>query len=229
MGNFDNFIDIAREEGLLMASARTIGYLKGKALLHRYGPGVDVMKEDWDNLVILDAYRYDYFKKYSRFDGSLERKFSRGSGSPEFIRQNFSDRQLHDTVYITANPHARMLDKDVFYKIEFLLDSWDSEIGAVLPEDVTEAAISAQEKYPNKRIIIHYMQPHDPHLGETAEMYQKRAQSSTEVEDTSDNLVQWPETRFPELYRKGEISEEELKQSYIETIEIVEESVERLL
>jgi hypothetical protein len=132
-------------------------------------------------------------------------------------------------VYITANPHARKLGNDIFYTIEFLFDRWDSEVGTVLPEDVTEAAIAAQKKYPNKRMIIHYMQPHDPHLGKTAEMYQKRAKSQTDVDHSSDGTVKWPKTRFPELYRKGEISKKELEEAYVETIEVVEESVENLL
>ena len=36
------------------------------------------MKEDWDNLVILDACRYDMFKKLNTINGKLEYKISIG-------------------------------------------------------------------------------------------------------------------------------------------------------
>lgn len=194
----------------------------------RYGPGIDAMGKDWDNLILLDAYRYDYFKDHSRFEGDLSRELSRGSDSPEFIEENFAGRQLHDTVYVTANPHAEKLNEDVFYTIEFLYDKWDTEVGTILPADVTDAAIEAHKKYPNKRLIVHYMQPHDPFLGPTAESYRSRTDYPTET-DSSEARFQWPKTRYPELYRNGELSLDEIQQAYTETIGIVEGCVERLL
>jgi hypothetical protein len=218
------FLDSVREDGMRTAMLRTVGHLRRKLFIAKYSPGIKIAAEDWDNLIILDAYRYDYFKKYSRFEGNLRQEFSRGNRSGEFLRQNFSDEQLHDTVYITANPHATVLDEDTFYTIEFLLDRWDSEVGVVLPDDVTDAAINAEKKYPNKRLIVHYMQPHDPHLGETAKTYRERTDLSTEATHSS-----FPETRFPRLFTEGEISKEELEKAYVETIRIVEDSVEDLL
>ena len=56
---------------------------------HRYGPGIDVMDQDWDNLIILDACRYDYFKKQIEIEGELEPVTSKGAHSSEFIQKNF--------------------------------------------------------------------------------------------------------------------------------------------
>lgn len=229
MQQLSRFFNVVRRDGIDVALLKTLGLVREKIFIMKNSPGIKVADEDWDNLIILDAYRYDYFQEYSRFEGDLRREFSQGNNSPKFLKSNFSDKQLHDTVYITANPHARKLDKDIFYTVEFLLDKWDSEVGVVLPDDVTDAAIKANKKYPNKRLIVHYMQPHDPHLGETAEMYQKNTNLSTEVDGSSEDIVQWPETRFPELYTEGELSKEKLRKSYIETIKIVEDSVEELL
>ena len=225
----NRFFEVMKEHGLIEAVNQTSRYLNGQFLKWRYGPGIDVMSKDWDNLILLDAYRYDYFEKYSRFEGNLSRVFSCGNNSPQFIEENFSGKELHDTVYITSNPHVKNISADVFYKIESLLDEWDSEVGTILPEDVTKSAIEASNKYPEKRLIIHYMQPHDPHLGETADEYRKRVETTTEVKTSNNDSVRWPKTRFPELYKNGQISKEELEQSYIETIYEVERSVERLL
>ena len=45
------------------------------------GSGIDVMTEDWDTLVILDACRLDYFRSQHSFDGELRSVVSRGGNS----------------------------------------------------------------------------------------------------------------------------------------------------
>jgi hypothetical protein len=60
--------------------------------------GVDIHEQDWDNLLILDACRFDYFDRYNEIDGDLQSRQSRGSTSREFIRGNFSNRRAYDTV-----------------------------------------------------------------------------------------------------------------------------------
>ena len=66
----------------------------------RYGTGLDVIEQDWDTLVILDACRYDSFKQCRDLKGSLQPAVSRGAHSWEFMQGNFVDRELHDTVYV---------------------------------------------------------------------------------------------------------------------------------
>jgi len=42
---------------------------------YKHGIGVDIKKEKWNNLIILDACRYDYFKeaiKKTKIKGILE-------------------------------------------------------------------------------------------------------------------------------------------------------------
>ena len=129
----------------------------------------DVIDEDWDNLILLDAARFDYFEDLNTISGSLRKEISRGKKSWEFIERNFIDRELHDTVYVTANPFSSDIPEGTFHYVDHLhARVWDSRIGTVQPEDVVEAAIEAHNEYPNKRLIVHYMQPHRPYLGETA-------------------------------------------------------------
>ena len=45
--------------------------------------GVKVVNEDWDYLIVLDAARYDIFKKINWIKGNLEYKISLGSCTRE--------------------------------------------------------------------------------------------------------------------------------------------------
>lgn len=55
--------------------------------------GVDVFTEDWDNLIILDACRYDMLESAS-IEGTLEHRISRGSNTVEFLFGNFTEKSL---------------------------------------------------------------------------------------------------------------------------------------
>lgn len=130
---------------------------------------VDVMEEDWDNLLLLDACRYDTFADRNFIDGDLQSRISAGSSSGDFLKSNFEDRTYHDTVYVTANPWAHLV-KDAFHSIVDLVhddDCWDDELKTVPPETVVEQTRKVAESFPNKRLIIHFIQPHVPFIGET--------------------------------------------------------------
>jgi hypothetical protein len=127
------------------------------------------MDEDWDTLILLDACRYDMFAERVPFDGDLQSRISLGSTSEEFLEQNFGDGQYHDTVYVNANVYFSKLglnEDETFHAVVDLLDEWDEELEIAHPETVTKAAREVHEEYPNKRVIVHYMQPHLPFIGE---------------------------------------------------------------
>lgn len=197
--------------------------------LLRYGSGTDVMDEDWDNLIILDACRYDDFHSVNSLSGELERRISKGTDSKEFIYKNFCEKELHDTVYITANPHVDYIGENVFHAIvDRPINQWDPDKMCVRPYAVTDTAIEAHEQYPNKRLIIHYMQPHDPPLGSVA----------NELENEIDIIAPVPKrisheqpggTRFMHAIAWGDISLEKGREAYRETLDIALEEVERLL
>ena len=76
---------------------------------YRWRPpeGVEVVEEDWDYLIILDACRYDLLREaYEEKDwlqeGELSKKTSRGSTSIEWLNRNFTD-YYDDIVYVSAN------------------------------------------------------------------------------------------------------------------------------
>jgi hypothetical protein len=135
--------------------------------------GIHVMEEDWDNLLILDACRYDLFNEVIDdrdfgIPGELERKTSMGSGTPEFLKENFRGERFYDTVYVTSNPFSKKILQDPFHYTDHVwIEGWDESEQTVLPETVCDRTLAAQEAYPNKRLIGHFMQPHHPFIGRT--------------------------------------------------------------
>jgi len=132
--------------------------------------GTDVTEEDWDNLLLLDACRYDIFGEANIIEGRSESRESRGADTVEFLRGNFQGRTLHDTVYVTASPmlyrHRDHIDVEFHDVINIWNDNgWDEEEKTVLPEPVTIAAREAADRYPTKRLLVHYLQPHYPFVG----------------------------------------------------------------
>lgn len=205
-----------------------------KPLFNRYyewtsRTSVDVMTEDWDTLVLLDACRYDTFADVSTLEGDLLAVDSKGSYSWEFMKENFEGRELHDTVYVTANPYAEDLSNGVFHAIESVLGEWDEELGTVLPADVTNAVINAYEMYPNKRLIVHYMQPHQPWIGPTADTIRKRTEVSGWMHNrVADGGTDHGRGEFG-LVRDGVISHDEMEQAYRESLQIALDNVYELL
>jgi hypothetical protein len=183
-------------------------HTRGRRLSY-YPHGVDVFEdEDWDNLMILDACRYDAFEAQVELDGRLEKRRSRGAMSPEFVRGNFANKRLHDVVYVSANEWFEQLrddiDADVHRFVNLQRDHLDLAGVSVRPETVTEQALRVADESPDKRLLVHYMQPHQPYIGPTGERWFER----------SPGLI--------ETLRKSEgVTDELLRQAYRETLDIV--------
>lgn len=147
--------------------------------VHGVYPGDDdaisVMDEDWDTLIVLDACRADLFEKIAdldRFDG-YERRISAGSMTREWTKYNFAGGQFGDTVYVSSNPYTSTIAGDAFHELrEVWRDEFDDEERTVLPSAITEAGRDAHKVHPDKRLIIHYMQPHYPFVGRPDLRYQ---------------------------------------------------------
>ncbi|WP_247730198.1 hypothetical protein [Halovivax limisalsi] len=157
-----NAIALAREDPRAFAMA-----LDRRWYHRRYGHlGDEFVDADWDTLVIMDAARPDILRDLDPFDAPIEDRYSPGSYSKQFMERQFNGRQLHDTVYVTANPHVHDVEDGVFHAIENLLEThWDEDLETVPPEAVTSAGLAAFETYPDKRLVVHFMQPHFPFIG----------------------------------------------------------------
>ncbi|ELY48526.1 alkaline phosphatase family protein [Natronolimnohabitans innermongolicus] len=187
--------------------------------------GFDAIAADWDNLLILDACRYDLFEARNPLEGDLRAVRSKGSDSWEFMEANFAERALHDTVYVTANPHVYELPDDTFHAVENLLETrWDEDAGTVQPEAVVEEAIAAHERYPDKRLIVHFMQPHFPFLGPTGRTFDHMGIEELDADERSEAPNPW----FGLIY-DGTVDAETVLTAYRENLDLLFPHVERLL
>jgi len=128
--------------------------------------GIDVVDEDWDTLVLLDACRYDMYTEETPFDGPVETRESRGSTSQQFVRGNFTGRILHDMVVVSGNLWYLQLQDEMGTKFYSYTNVNRDIADGFVPsaEAVTDAALAKNEQFPNKRLLIHYMQPHHPFI-----------------------------------------------------------------
>jgi len=184
-------------------------YTNRQYFYRRYGyefnkTGTTILDEDWDNLIILDACRYDSFSEYNTLKGMLESRVSRGSTSKQFIWGNFANRSALDTVYISDNPWYGKLCERINAELhDFSFCERDAFDGIVsYPSTVTDSAIDFADNYPRKRLIVHYMQPHAPYFDTNGE-----------------EVCRWPENPGPKTVRTA----------YTNNLKLVLEEVDRLV
>lgn len=199
-----------------------VHHLYGRYLDRTLLDGSSVMDEDWDTLVILDACRYDYFEDRNWLNGDLESRTVGGNMSWEFMKNNFVGGEFHDTVYVTANPYATHLADGTFHHADYLIDEWDDDVGTIFPEDVREAALETAKEYPNKRLIIHFMQPHRPYLGPTADELRERVNLKG-YRNQGDGLQIWG------AVKEKKVTPTEVRRAYGESLDTVLKQLEALL
>jgi len=200
------------------------------SLCHRLVPrwdsrrtGTDFMGEDWDNLLILDACRYDIFAAENTIPGRLEKRRSKASSTLGFLRTNVDGVDLTDTVYVTANGqihnYQHEIDANFHDIVPLYAECWDDTLGTVHPADVTERTIEAEDTYPNKRLLVHYVQPHFPFIAaETNE--DKHRINESEYEHSFWRRVFTGQT---------ELTRDEIWDAYRETLLLALEHAEQLV
>jgi len=149
-----------------------------RSLWRDYAKHDYIFEENWDVLIILDAGRYDIFAKLHETllnkIGRLEYRISYGPPTERYIKGNFLRakviKHLNNIVYISANPVTDIAlgkYKKCFYKY---LPVWKfsrtEEFVATFPEDVSYYALKTYLRIPkDKKLIIHFLQPHHPPIG----------------------------------------------------------------
>lgn len=229
MGTIDRLSRALRNPGLFARGLNRLAHRRGGTRTENTD-GIDIFDEDWDTLVVLDACRYDMFESTSKLNGSLSSRISKGSSTVEWLEANFDGRDLRDTVYVTANPQLEQnrarWDIQLHETINVWLDEgWDEKTGTVRAETMTEAALEAAEMFPNKRLIVHYMQPHYPFVPADTDFDKDHLEQidGSGDEPTSGNV--WNQKFTGTL----DISRTDLWSIYVENLEYVLEHVEQLL
>ena len=209
--------------------------------------GVYVYDEEWDNLIILDACRYDTFKELNTIEGKLESRISRGSATHEFLIENFrkhpEKKTFQDIVYVAANPFVSwLLPARIFHKVYPVWDyGWDENLLTVPPEPVVSAALEARRSYPDKRLIVHFMQPHFPPLvgrpqGDTGQAL-KRIRGFTKDGANPDSVANLKRGYPPQVFAtttdgllaRGLLTKQETLSLYRENLRIVLSHVDGML
>lgn len=135
---------------------------------------IDLLNEKWDVAIILDACRFDVFKKtYKKyFKGILKKKIG-GSHTFEWLIRNFShNKNYKDIIYISGNPlinsktyipSVRIFPKKIFYRvIDGWKYCWNEKINTTDPFKLVMFSLKIIKKKPKKKYIIHFIQPHLP-------------------------------------------------------------------
>jgi len=134
------------------------------------GKQVDLLDEKWDVLVILDGCRYDIFKELYpdvlQYTGTLKQARTFSANSQEWLHNNFYGKDCSNIIYVQpAIRFHEFLPAQNFFKVVMTWETgWDSKYGTIPPQDTTDIALEWMKRYPKKRFIIHYEQPHDPFL-----------------------------------------------------------------
>jgi len=208
-------------------------------LKYKYGrrKAIDIMEQDWDNLIILDACRYDIFKEENHIEGELNKVLSKGSHSEEFIDHNFHG-QHHDTVYVSSNSWASKLrNKNVFYKVAYTYSrDYDNKTRhekhqSFDPSRVLEIGNANYNE--SKRFILHFMQPHAPYWGPKAKSVRSDLRKEYDIGfkawDPNEEVSDEDPTHLLRAARMGYVSNEVIKEVYKENTHIVLDKVDKLL
>lgn len=188
-----------REEGMTGVTESVYALYRGswRIVGSRLPLGANIFDHDWDVLVILDACRVDLLANVAAdadYIEDVETSVSVGSTSREWLAKTFSPAYreiVRETAYVTANPYTEEIfsseggdtrspfnpanwptvaPNDFLVLEEVWKDGWDDDRGTVLPRDVTDRAIAVGRTHGPPRMIIHYMQPHQPFLSENGKL-----------------------------------------------------------
>jgi|SRR3989339_344448 len=181
----------------------------------------NMFDETWDVLFLIDACRYDLFAKNNNLiNGKLTKKISIASCTPEWAKKSMVNHDLSQIIYISANPfisRAYLIEKEKmdinFFLLEELWDiDWDKKLKTVLPKKVTTLALKLHKKYPDKKLFIHYIQPHHPFIGENG-------LTESGWEDSRNNLLGKINNNNKELniydqLKEGKVTKEQVWKAY---------------
>lgn len=138
----------------------------------------DFVRNDEFALVILDACRYDMFRQYvDRYlEGELEQAWSTAAWTGAYVEKTWTEQ--YDMTYLGAATHvsdhsfeSRNREYRPSEHIKRIVQLWNTDwnpaYGTVHPEKVTDAALAEATRDSPTRMVVHYMQPHSPYIGET--------------------------------------------------------------
>lgn len=242
----ENAYMVFKNEGLLNLLRE--GFYFSIESLHRFNEkfknktkkkATNFYDKNWDVLIILDACRYDLIKEvYEKEDYDfmmdLDYIYSVGSQSKEWMKNTFSEeysKEMKNTAYITGNMFSdEVLNSEDFRLLDEVWEySWSKDYKVTLPNPITKKGIKINRNNDFDRLILHYMQPHEPFIPDMMGGDIK-SDSITNVDDKVNMLEVKTETKKVwHQYRDNEISKEKLWKAYKNNLKYVLDNIESLL
>jgi hypothetical protein len=188
----------------------------------------NIFDRDWDVLVILDGCRVDLMhevKSEYEFLSNISEITSTGSMSLEWMENTFSNapsQELASTAYVTSNLFSRdVCDDEMFSCLEEVWRyGWDDELNTIPARPVTDKAIDVMRSESPERMIVHYMQPHHPFIGENESLPSFNPDPFGRDNDgIAEARTAW------DALRRGELTYEAVWQAYKENLRYVLEDV----
>lgn len=182
-------VETIAKEGLRFIRDTFLGAFNHQVQLIHKDP--DPRNPPWNYIIILDACRYDYFKR-AWHGAPVHRVTSPGSNTHEWVRRTWPSK--YEYRLYSCNPfmnskglgHWGYHAKDHFKKvIDLWLTHWDEEKGTVPPGAVVDATWDAPP-----RSIIWFIQPHAPYL----------SWGKSRGHPDGQDFINWTPDRTDELY-----------------------------
>lgn len=176
-----------------------------------------IVDDSWDSLIILDACRYDALERENPWDTECRCVISQESNTAPWFKHNFVDiteEQAKEIAYVTGNARvSELVPKDNWFgHLEEVHEyAWDTDIGTVHPDDLTDAALRVSAEHSDKRLVVHYIQPHGPLVG------------------SEDPSISGGKYGPYERLRKGEVSKEYAMEMYSQSLRYALREVDRLV
>ena len=194
-------------------------------------------EREWDVLVVLDDCRWDYF---SLVDDEVEMvRTPAEEATPDWTTRTWDRDGWEDVTYVSGNPfttYAR--DEDRFgVTLEERVDTyveafrgeddsaWDDLLHCTRPDWMTDLALEYLDSE-GPPLVVHYLQPHLPYIGNVGVRARHRAPFVPERE-TGDDLLDTTSPAYA-LFHDGELSGSLLRHAYLENLKLVWRASERL-
>lgn len=161
-------LSVSKEQGEQLTLAR----VRAMQQVFVGDPGYTIVfdrEDEWDICCVLDACRYDTFKEVNELKGELELIISPGYNSRSWMEKTFVAPHSN-LVVVTDDPWFPKIvgkeycKKQIYHYRPVWKTCWNEELRTVMPELVTDEALDEHATYPDKKMLVHYMQPHDPFI-----------------------------------------------------------------
>lgn len=171
-----------------------------------------IHKLKWKYLIILDACRYDYFKKHWVYN-KVYKVNSPASSTLEWLKIVFPD--YYDYLLFSCNPfignkRSKQWDYHAFEHFKKVIclwdDLWNERFSTVLPKSVYEYCI--EKVVP--RSIIWFLQPHSPYI----DLETKKTPDDFRNLNPKLNPIDWSE-------KKGTYTTEQIRKLYESNLKYV--------